>query len=157
MDTNANILNGMSQYFRLRYVPAPATAIEPIRKLEPGQYAVIDCNGNALLDRFFTPSKEGTLCSNDFERSAVQQLHQHPKKIINLLLKESIQKTVPKHAAIIVSGGIDSTLMAAYIAEFDRKMGWSARERRGYTVQLDHQPKTEAEWAQSLCKQWVGA
>ena len=147
-------LNGMSQFFRFRYVPAPATAIEPIRKLEPGQYAVINRTGNLLLDRFFTPSKEGTLCSNDLERSAVQQLHEKPKEVINILLKDSIQKTVPEHAAMIVSGGTDSTLMAAYTAQLDQKMGWSPRERRGYTVQLEHQPKTEAEWAQSLCKKW---
>ena len=147
-------LNGMSQYFRLRYVPAPATAIEPIRKLEPGQYAVINRTGNLLLDRFFTPSKEGTLCSNDLDRSAVNKLHENPKAIIHLLLKESIQKTVPQHAAIIVSGGTDSTLMAAYTAQLDQKMGWSPRERRGYTIQLEHQPKDEAKWAQSLCKHW---
>ena len=147
-------LNGMSQYFRLRYVPAPATAIEPIRKLEPGQYAVIDRTGKLLLDRFFTPSKEGTLCSNDLERSAVHKLHENPKGVIDFLLKESIQKTVPQHAAIIVSGGTDSTLMAAYTAQLDQKMGWSPRDRRGYTVQLEHQPKAEAQWAQSLCKQW---
>ena len=147
-------LNGMSQYFRLRYVPAPATAIEPIQKLEPGQYAVINRTGDLLLDRFFTPSKEGTLCSNDLDRSAVQKLHENPKAIIHLLLKESIQKTVPQHAAIIVSGGTDSTLMAAYTAQLDQKMGWSPHQRRGYTVQLEHQPKTEAQWAQSLCKQW---
>ena len=135
-------------------MPAPATAIEPIRKLEPGQYAVINRTGNLLLDRFFTPSKEGTLCSNDLERSAIQQLHEKPKEVINILLKESIQKTVPQHAAMIVSGGTDSTLMAAYTAQLDQKMGWSPRERRGYTIQLEHQAQTEAEWAQTLCKKW---
>ena len=147
-------LNGLSQYFRFRYVPAPATAIEPIRKLEPGQYAVINHKGKLLLDRFFTPSKEGTLCSNDLERSAVQKLHENPKGVIDLLIKESIQKTVPKHAAIIVSGGTDSTLMAAYTAQLDQKQGWAPGNRRGYTIQLEHQPQSEAQWAQALCKEW---
>lgn len=147
-------LNGMSQYFTLRYVPAPATALEPIQKLEPGQYAVINRTGNLLLDRFFTPNKEGTLCSNDLERSAVQSLHQNPQAVIDQLIKESIQKTVPQHAAIIVSGGTDSTLMAAYTAQLDQKMGWSPCERRAYTIQLEHQPQAEAQWAQALCKQW---
>ena len=55
---------------------------------------------------------------------------------------------------MIVSGGTDSTLMAAYTAKYDQKMGWSPRQRRGYTVQLEHQPKAEAQWAQLLCKQW---
>ena len=147
-------LNGMSQYFRLRYVPAPATAIEPVRKLEPGQYAIIDRKGDIILDRFFTPSKQGTLCSNDLDRKATRSLSQNPEKIIDLLLKESIEKTVPKNAAIIVSGGVDSTLMAAYTAELDQRMQWSPKDRRSYTVQLEHQPQNEAKWAKSLCKQW---
>ena len=147
-------LNGMSQYFTLRYVPAPATAVEPIQKLEPGQYAVFTNQGDLLLDRFFTPSKEGTICSNDYERTVVEKLRQDPNKIIDFLLKESIEKTVPKNAAIIVSGGVDSTLMAAYTAELDQKMGWSPHGRRGYTVQLEHQPRKEAEWAQTLCEKW---
>ena len=44
--------------------------------------------------------------------------------------------------------------MASYIAELDQKMGWSTSNRRGYTIQLEHQPCHEATWAQSLCKRW---
>ena len=147
-------VNGMSQYFRFRYVPAPATAIEPVQKLEPGQYAIIDRNGQILLDRFFTPSKEGTLCSNDLGRSHIEELWRNPKKVINKLIEESIEKTVPKKAAMIVSGGIDSTLMAAYTAQLDLKKGQLASERRGYTVQLEHQKPYESQWAQNLCQKW---
>ena len=147
-------ISGMSQYFRLRYIPAPATAIEPIRKLEPGQYAVINPNGNLILDRFFSPTKAGTLCSNDIDKKTVREINSKPEFRIDQLIKESIEKTVPKDAAVIVSGGIDSSLMAAYTAEIDQEKGWSPSERRGYTVQLEHQPSTEAKWAQLLCKKW---
>ena len=58
-------IEAMSQYFRLRYIHAPQTCINPIKKLEPGQYAIIDTNGKIYLDRFFTPCKKGTICSND--------------------------------------------------------------------------------------------
>lgn len=147
-------ISGMSQYFRLRYVPAPATAIEPIRKLEPGQYAIISRNGNLILDRFFTPCKTGSLCCNDTDTQTVEEINSNPECRIDKLIKESIEKTVPKDAAVIVSGGIDSSLMAAYTTEIDEEKGWSPSARRGYTVQLEHQPSTEAKWAQLLCKKW---
>lgn len=147
-------INAMSQYFSLRYVPAPETAIKPVYKLEPGQYAVINKEGVIMLDRFFTPTKEGTICSNDLDRSAIKQLHNNPAGVIHALLKESIQNTVPQQAAIIVSGGVDSTLTAAYTTELDQKMGWNPSNRRGYTVQLEHQPSDEALWAKSHCHKW---
>ena len=147
-------INGMSQYFSLRYVPAPHTAIEPIRKLEPGQYAVINKQGNILLDRFFTPTKQGTLCSNDWDQTAVQQLNKNPTGAINSLIKESVRNTVPEQAAIIVSGGVDSTLIAAYTADLDKQMGWDTSHRQGYTIQLEHQPNDEALWAKALCQRW---
>ena len=147
-------LSGMSQYFSLRYVPAPGTAVNPIKKLEPGQYAVINKQGKILLDRFFTPSKDGTLCSNDIDRTVLSQLIANPKGVINHLLKKSIERTVPKQAAIIVSGGVDSTLMAAYTVDHDRRMGWNSSCRTGYTVQLEHQPRHESEWARGLCNKW---
>ena len=71
-------------------------------------------------------------------------------------MRESIKNTVPRESAIIVSGGIDSTLMAAYTAELDNEMGWQESQRQGYTIQLEHQPKYEAEWARSLCKNGAG-
>ena len=144
-----------SQFFRLRYIPAPNTAINPIKKLEPGQYAIIYENGEVQTDRFFTLSKEGSLCTNDFDRPKIKkQLNSNPQKIIDSLIKKSVKQTTPKDAAVIISGGVDSTLMASYVAELDQKMGWSASNRRGYTIQLEHQPSHEASWAQSLCKRW---
>lgn len=147
-------INAMSQFFSLRYVPAPGTAIKPIYKLEPGQYAIINKEGGVILDRFFSPTKEGTLCSNDLDRTVVKHLHKNPTDVIDALLKESIRNTVPKNAAIIVSGGVDSTLMAAYTAGLDQKMGWNPEDRSGFTVQLQHQPVQEAQWAKSLCQKW---
>ena len=51
-----------------------------------------------------------------------------------------------------MSGGTDS--MIAIHSATRSKMGWSPSNRRGYTVQLKHQPQAEAQWAQSLCKKW---
>lgn len=148
-------LESTSQFFRLRYIPAPNTAINPIKKLEPGQYAIIYETGKVQTDRFFTLSKEGSLCTNDFERSKVKkQLNANPQKILNSLIKQSIKHTIPKEAAIIVSGGVDSTLMASYVEELDQTMGWASNNRRGYTIQLEHQPPHEANWSQSLCERW---
>ena len=53
-----------------------------------------------------------------------------------------------------MSGGVDSTLIAAYTAGLDQRMGWNPANRRGYTVQLEHQPCHEAQWAKTLCNKW---
>ena len=147
-------VEALAQYMTLRYVPAPGSAVEPIRKLEPGQYAILDGRGRLHLDRFFTLSAEGTLCSNDTDRRAVEMLRQQPAAVVDQLLKQSIRQTVPQKAAVIVSGGVDSTLMAAYTRDHDQEMGWPAADRVGYTVQLEHQPQQEARWAASLCERW---
>lgn len=144
----------LAQYMTLRYVPAPLTAIEPISKLEPGQYAILDRRGRLHLDRFFTLTAEGTLCSNDNDRRAVGVLRKKPEAVVNHLLQQSIHQTVPRQSALIVSGGVDSTLMASYTHDLDQEMGWNAADRVGYTVQLEHQPPNEANWAGSLCKKW---
>ena len=39
----------MSQYFKLRYVHAPESSIKPIKKLEPGQYAIMDKTGRVNI------------------------------------------------------------------------------------------------------------
>ena len=44
--------------------------------------------------------------------------------------------------------------MASYIAELDQAMGWNSSNRRSYTIQLQHQPPDEANWAKSLCTKW---
>ena len=148
-------IESTSQFFRLRYIPAPNTAINPIKKLEPGQYAIINQQGKVQTDRFFTLCKEESLCTNDFDRAKIkQQINSDPQKFINSLIKQSIKQTTPQNAAVIVSGGVDSTLMASYIAELDQKMGWNSSNRRGYTIQLEHQPPNEANWAKSLCRKW---
>lgn len=144
----------LAQYMTLRYVPAPGSAVDPIRKLEPGQYAILDARGRLHLDRFFTLSAEGTLCSNDQDHRAVDMLRQQPAAVVNKLLKQSIRNTVPQQAAVIVSGGVDSTLMAAYTRDLDEEMGWPASDRVGYTVQLEHQPPQETQWAARLCQRW---
>ena len=147
-------VEAMSQYFSMRYIPAPHTAIKPIRKLEPGQYAYIDNRGNITLDRFFSPNKQGTLCCNTTRMSEVEELRKNPEPIIDGLIKQSIEATVQKDASIIVSGGIDSTLVGAYTKERDEMMGDMSTKRRSYTIQLKHQPKEEAKWAKELCKRW---
>jgi len=147
-------LDSTSQYFSLRYVPAPHTAINPIRKLEPGQYAVITPKGDVSLDRFFSPSKTGTLCSNDLNRSTTEIIHKNPEAAFDLLLSQSVEQTVPQDAAIIVSGGVDSTLVAAYTVELDKKMGVTSSNRRSYTIQLEHQSSDESEWAKFLTGKW---
>ncbi len=147
-------LISLSQYLNLRYIPAPYTAISPIKKLEPGQYGVLDSNGCFILDRFFSPESYGTLCVNDHDITTGVELRKKPLETLNRLLTTSVRQTVPENAAMIISGGVDSTLISAYTRDLDEINDWDTKKRVGYTVQLEHQPLSEAEWAKYLCKKW---
>ena len=51
----------MAEYFSFRHVPAPNTAIEPIKKLEPGQSLIVKKSGDMYKNRYFEATKNGTI------------------------------------------------------------------------------------------------
>ena len=55
----------MAEYFSFRHVPAPNTAIDPIKKLEPGQSLIVKKSGEMYKNRYFEATKDGTICTND--------------------------------------------------------------------------------------------
>ncbi|MDB4682072.1 asparagine synthase C-terminal domain-containing protein [Synechococcus sp. AH-551-A10] len=60
-----------------------------------------------------------------------------------------------EEAAVIISGGTDSTLIAAYIKELDNQRYRNDKKiREAFTMKLEHQPEEELDFAKSLCKQW---
>ena len=60
--------------------------------------------------------------------------------------------TVPNKAGVIISGGIDSTLIACLIKEKDQRIN-SKIKRNSYTVQIEGQPSDDSKWARHLAQQ----
>ncbi len=147
MSVNADTIG---QYFSLGYIPSPGSAVHPIMKLEPGQYLLHDKKGDVLLDRFFSCNPNGTLCSNDHTIS-LDVIRSKPIQITNQFIKQSIIKCVPCEAAVMLNGQKDSTLIAYYIAEQDKRMGWDPKSRTGYSLHHEYQSETNAELTKSIC------
>ncbi|MDB4682084.1 asparagine synthase (glutamine-hydrolyzing) [Synechococcus sp. AH-551-A10] len=144
----------MVKYFTLRSIPAPNSGIYPIKKLEAGQYLIVKKDGRVYKDRYFKPTKEGSICS-DFPgtKQTFEKVRKGGAYVIDQELKKSITTTVPNRAGIIISGGIDSTLVAASVKEIDNENGRS-ESRNSYTVKLQNQPSQDFVWAKNLATSW---
>ncbi len=94
----------LRDYLTYKYVPEPKTAFNGIRNLPPGHSLVWD--GKVRIERYWSPST--TVAVTDFDQ-AVVELDQHLREI------------VPAHTladvpvAVFLSGGIDSTTVAAHL------------------------------------------
>ena len=142
-------------YMRHRYIHAPKTAIKSVSKLEPSQIITIKSDGRISKDRFFFPECKPTLPCNLRLKKLDELIRTHPIKTVEELIKRSVKRSITDDAAVIISGGIDSTLVSSVIKELDdEKYGKDKKKRKAFTIQLPHQPKIEVEWAKKLCRHW---
>ena len=94
----------LRDYLTYKYVPEPKTAFSGIRNLPPGHTLTWD--GSLKIERYWSPSTEVVI--SDFTQ-AVEGLDSHLREI------------VPAHTladvpvAVFLSGGIDSTTVAAHL------------------------------------------
>ncbi|WP_233739766.1 asparagine synthase (glutamine-hydrolyzing) [Halovenus carboxidivorans] len=96
----------MGQYFSLGYIPAPRTAFENIRKLEPGEQVIIS-DGEIKRTQFYTPTIEHR--DIDF-RTAVDELRTR----VETAVEKRLMSDVPVGA--FLSGGIDSSIVVGTMA-----------------------------------------
>jgi asparagine synthase (glutamine-hydrolysing) len=111
-------------YLTLRYVPGPATIVRGVRKLEPG-CALVWHDGRVDLRRFWqVPSGDAAECAQR-EAPAPPPTYVEGAGRLTTLLDEAIgtwrMSDVPLGA--FLSGGLDSTLVAAVLARMARAAG----------------------------------
>ena len=109
-------INGQVLAESIRYnypIELKNTYIEQIKRLQPGQYALVDADGLTLhryWKRDFTPRFEGT--------------RQEAQAEVLRLMRESVanclQSDVP--VAVLLSGGIDSSAIAAFAKETGKEI-----------------------------------
>ncbi|MDP2807184.1 MAG: asparagine synthase (glutamine-hydrolyzing) [bacterium] len=94
-------LSAFSDFLALRYVPSPDTAIEGIKKLEPGHLLLSDAKG-IIIKRYW---------------SIPARLPRLPETEARELLKKQLLKSIGSHlmsdvpVAAFLSGGIDSSIV----------------------------------------------
>lgn len=97
---------------RFRYVPAPWTAYEGVRKLAPGEMAVFQEGGWELRRWYRLPAHDGAPAPSDEE--ATEEL----QAIYQRALKRHLMSDVP--VGLLLSGGIDSGLLLAMMSRHGR-------------------------------------
>lgn len=94
----------LRDYLTYKYVPEPKTAFKGIRNLPPGHTLVWD--GKLHIERYWSPSTQVVV--TNFDRAVAE-------------LDQQLREIVPAHTladvpvAVFLSGGIDSTTVAAHL------------------------------------------
>lgn len=126
------------QFFRYQYIPAPFTVYPQIRKLRPAHALIVDFNGDIMRqwrywDFTFTPtpmSREEALAR--VESAIVDSVEAHTLSDVPI--------------GVYLSGGIDSTLVAATLA---RNLG---KAIPAFTIAFNEAEFSELEYARTAAK-----
>ena len=98
----------ISQYLTYQYVPAPLSAVERVRKLEPGHYLVWQ-DGEATVRPYWTLrfADASTSASDCDEASLAQQLRDRIEECVRIRLVSE------RPLGAFLSGGLDSSAIVA--------------------------------------------
>jgi len=102
--------SGLHEYLCFEYVPAPNTIYEGIYKLEAGTELIADRNGWKTR-RWWTPPIPGSEPEFDHPQHATERI----RTSLEMAVLERMRAEVP--VAYLLSGGIDSTAVAAMAAK----------------------------------------
>lgn len=96
---------GVAAFLRLGYVPSPATIFAGVRKLEPGQW--LSWQGGRIETGYF------------WQAMAVAETRPMPDVELRELLEDCVRSRLigERRLGVFLSGGIDSTLVAALAAQ----------------------------------------
>jgi asparagine synthase (glutamine-hydrolysing) len=96
-------------------VPAPRTIIKGIRKVKPAHYLLIDAQGTVTEKRYWTLTAKRP-DRNMSEQDWVQAIHDELRRAVEKRVKIA---DVP--VGVLLSGGIDSSLLVGLLAEAGQK------------------------------------
>ena len=100
-------LPALDAYLSLQYVPAPATGLRGIHKLQPGHLLVAEDGGEPTIERWWEPSPVE-------ESHSEEEWLERVRAALDEAVRRRLVADVPLGA--LLSGGIDSSIVVALMA-----------------------------------------
>lgn len=103
--------SALAEYFRTLYIPTPESAIRGIIKLAAGTLIEVGANGDVRHTQWWSPSEEADV--------ALPRSSEELVSLIDLSLREAVKRRLVSDVPVglLLSGGIDSSLIAAHMAD----------------------------------------
>lgn len=101
----------INQYFAHGFVYAPNSIYEDIKKLLPGEYAVVPEKGNVLRHRYWRIRPNGNARHEGNEAAYIDELLDRLKESVRLQLRSDVP------VGAFLSGGVDSSSIVACMGE----------------------------------------
>ena len=105
--------SAIDRYLTYQYVPSPLTAFEEIFKLPPAHFLICRTDGSLTIDRYWSPPLSEKIVADQEEIES--EILIHLKEAIKLRLISDVP------LGVLLSGGIDSSLIAAIMAQENSK------------------------------------
>ncbi len=102
-------MSAFSSYHELRFAPAPYTLVDGIEKLPPAHYAVVQ-GRHLRIQAYWTPNLSG-LRPSDNGRARQQDVKNLIEEAVSAQRADSVS------SGVLLSGGLDSTLLVALQAK----------------------------------------
>ena len=128
----------LDDYLAYRFVPAPHTLIEGVRKVPPGHHLVVKPDGSMSSSAYWRLPSHA-----DVRRVSADEAVDLVDRALTESVRESLVADVP--VGTYLSGGVDSSLITALVA----------RERHGaglhtFSAGFGHSPLDETSWARKV-------
>jgi asparagine synthase (glutamine-hydrolysing) len=108
-------LNSLNKYLTYEYVPAPNSIFKSIKKIEPGHYLVVH-KGEIQSTQYWDIPLSDYPVVDKTEEEYIEEL----RAILERSVKARLVADVP--VGVFLSGGIDSGLVAALVAQQDQNI-----------------------------------
>ncbi len=104
-------ITALSYFWNLRYVPAPYTAFEGVKQLEPGHMITVEDNEVNKTD-YWELKKNKPFDREINEYEYIEDIRE--------IIKDSVENRIPSEVSfgVLLSGGVDSSTLVALLDEF---------------------------------------
>lgn len=134
----------LQKYLLYGYIPSPHSVFREIKKLEPSTTFQFDVSQWRIVNkRCFWPLERIEVASDLAEADVLE----HMDSLLEQAVVKRLQADVP--VGVFLSGGVDSSLIAAYVAKH-------APSVEGFTVSYRSSPDTDESRYATLAAQHIG-
>jgi asparagine synthase (glutamine-hydrolysing) len=131
----------IAQFLALGYVPAPRTHLQGVRKLKAGEALSLDPGTGLRIWRYWQPRIETNRTEPPSREAAVESVRARVLQSVRLRLRSDVP------IGAFLSGGVDSTYIAAAIRELQPAAKFST-----FCASFDDQQLDEAPYARLVAK-----